>query len=124
MTKRLFLANAALTLPFAVAALAAPALLFAAFGLELDTAGELVARGYAATLLGYGIVFFALRDVTNVQVQRALFLGSAAFNLVEALVQTGAGIDGVTSSVVWFTALLHLLLGVLSVAAIRSTRPR
>lgn len=124
MIRRLFIANAALTLPFALAGLIAPAILFGSFGLDLDVAGQLVARGYAATLLGYGIVFLTLRDVAKSSVQRALLIASAAFNLVEALVQAVAGAGGVTSSVVWLTVTIHLVVGALSVVAVQQTSPR
>lgn len=57
MTKQIFLANSLLTLPFGIIALAIPGEIFSAFGITLDTGGQLIARGYAATLVGYGLVF-------------------------------------------------------------------
>jgi hypothetical protein len=45
VVKGLFIANALLTFPFGVAALAAPAPLFAQFGLRLDATAQLIARG-------------------------------------------------------------------------------
>jgi hypothetical protein len=117
MIRALFIANALLTLPFALAALAAPAPVFAQFGVVLDPGGQLIARGYAATLLGYGLVIFLLRNTTDTGVIRAFLLSMALFNAVEAVIQGVAGAQGVAASMIFGNVALHAVLAVLCLAA-------
>ncbi|MCB9749360.1 MAG: hypothetical protein H6713_05045 [Myxococcales bacterium] len=119
MARTVFIANAALTLPFAVLGLIAPAWVFLLFGIELDVGGQLAARGYASTLLGYGAVYLMLRDFDTPEVVRALLVASAAFNAAETVVQTSAGLAGTTSPVVWITVAVHAVLAVLSALELR-----
>ncbi len=107
MAKILFIINAVLTFPFGVAALAAPAQLFAQFGVQLDAGGQLIARGYAATLLGYGLVIFLMRNQTDGRVLRPFLLSMAVFNAVEAVIQGIAGAQGVAAAVIFGNVALH-----------------
>ena len=114
MKKTIFLANAILSLPFGVIGLAAPGPLFANFGVSLDTGGQLIARGYAATLIGYGLLFFLLRNASDTPVVKALLIASVAFNLIEAIIQGVAGMNGVTTSIIWGNVVVHGIFAVLS----------
>jgi hypothetical protein len=60
--KSLFILNTLLTFPFGVLALAMPATLFVQFGLQLDAAGKLIARGHGATLVAYGVILYLMRQ--------------------------------------------------------------
>lgn len=51
-------------LPFGIAALIAPSLVFAQCGMVLDAAAQGVAGGYGATALGVGIAALLLRNAT------------------------------------------------------------
>lgn len=110
MIKPLFLANSLLTLPFAILILAIPATLFANFGLELDAGGVLVARGYGATLAGYGLAYWGLRNISGTVEQKALLLAAIAFNLIEAIIQSMAALDGIVLPMIWGTIVLHVIL--------------
>jgi hypothetical protein len=117
MRKFIFIANAVLVLPFGIAALAAPGAVFAGFGLALDPGAQLIARGYAATSLGYGIVFLLLRNTTQGETARALLAASTVFNLIEFLIQAVAGTTGIASPAVWGTVVAHGIMTVLSALA-------
>ena len=81
MVRILLVLNTLLTLPFGIAALFSPDRLFAEFGLSLDAAGCLVARGYGATLVGFGTLLFLLRKTTDPGVVRSLLVALFLFNL-------------------------------------------
>ncbi len=114
MTKNLFLVNALLTLPFGIIALAIPGEIFSSFGVTLDTGGQLIARGYAATLVGYGLVFWLLRANTHPEVIRPLLIASAAFNAIETVIQSAAAFNGTVPPVIWSTIIPHFILTVIS----------
>ena len=110
MRTLVFILNSAMTLPFGLAALFAPAAVFAAFGIALDSGGELVTRGYAATCLGYGTVFALLRNAGHAETIRALLWGSLIFNGIEAAVQAMAFFQAIAGASVWGTVTAHAIL--------------
>lgn len=111
MVRSLLLVNTLLTLPFGLAALVAPVEVFAQFGVALDAGGALVARGYAATLIGYGLALWRLRSVTDASVVRTLLLSLVAFNLIEAVIQGLAGLQGVAAAMIFGNVLIHAGVG-------------
>ena len=121
-TKYLFLANTLLTLPFGIIALAIPAGIFAGFGVELDRQGQLIARGYAATLVGYGLVFWFFRNATLPEITRPLLLAALAFNAIEAIVQGMAAMAGTAQPMTWSSVILHSILTIGCVIALQSTK--
>lgn len=110
MVKPLLIVNTLLTLPFGVAALAAPAEVFAQFGLKLDPGGSLIARGYSATLVGYGLVLWLLRHTGERNVIKPLLLSLVAFNGIEAVIQGVAGAQGLALPIIFANAGLHGLV--------------
>ncbi|MGE0313385.1 MAG: hypothetical protein AB7P21_17380 [Lautropia sp.] len=110
MIKLLLIVNTLLTFPFGVAALAAPAEVFAQFGVKLDAGGSLVARGYAATLVGYGLALWLLRDAGEAKVTRPLLLSLVAFNAIEAIIQGLAGVQGIAMPIIFANAALHAVV--------------
>jgi hypothetical protein len=110
MDKLLLIVNTLLTLPFGIAALAAPVQVFAQFGLKLDFGGALIARGYAATLIGYGLVLWLLRNTTETTVVKPLLISLVAFNAIEAVIQGVAGAEGIASPVIFTNVVLHGLV--------------
>lgn len=118
MVKSLFILNALLTFPFGVLALAAPAALFAQFGLQLDAAGELIARGYGATLVAYGVVLYLERRSADRRTVRPFLLSMALFNSIEAVIQGIAGVQGIAATMIFGNVVIHAVVAVLSVIAL------
>lgn len=118
MNRVLILVNAVLTLPFGIVALWAPTPVFAQFGVQLDAGGALIARGYGATLVAYGIALALLRDETEPRVLRALLLSMVAFNVIEAVIQGMAGMNGVASSAVYGNVVVHAIVAALCLRAL------
>ena len=107
MVRILLVLNTLLTLPFGIAALFSPDRLFAEFGLSLDAAGCLVARGYGATLVGFGTLLFLLRKTTDPGVVRSLLVALFLFNLIEATIQGIAGVHGIAHAEIFLNVALH-----------------
>ena len=116
--KNLFILNAVLTFPFGVLALAAPATLFAQFGLQLDAAGELIARGYGATLVAYGVVLCLVGQSADRRTIRAFLLSMVLFNSIEAVIQSSAGVQGIAAKMIFGNVAIHSAVAVLSVIAL------
>ena len=118
MVKALFILNALLTFPFGVLALAVPSALFAHFGLQLNASGELVARGYGATLVAYGVVLYLAPQATDPRSTRPLLLSTVLFNVIEAVIQGIAGARGVAATVIFGSVAIHAVVAVLCVLAL------
>ena len=118
MVKSLFILNALLTLPFGVLALAAPAALFAQFGLQLDAAGELIARGYGATLVAYGVVLYLGRQSADRRTVRPFLLSMVLFNSIETVIQGIAGVQGIAATMIFGNVAIHAVVAVFSVVAL------
>ncbi len=117
MVKALFVLNALLTFPFGVLALVIPSAVFAQFGLQLNDSGELVARGYGATLVAYGVVLFLSRQATDPRSARPLLMSIVLFNAIEAVIQGIAGARGVAATVIFGNVAIHAVVAVLSAFA-------
>jgi hypothetical protein len=115
--KSLFILNALLTFPFGVLPLATPATLFAQFGLQLDAAGQLIARGYGATLVAYGAVLYLFRQSADGRTVRPFLLSMVLFNSIEAVIQGSAGVQGIAAKVIFGNVAIHAAVAVLSVIA-------
>ena len=114
MLKLLLTVSALQTLPFGVGAVLVPGALFGQFGVSLNSAGELIARGYGATLIGYGLTLWGLRDSCSHASGRYICIGLAVFNVIEALIQFHAGFSGGAQSIILGNAGLHAALAVAS----------
>ncbi len=123
MPRILFVVNALMTFPFGVAALVAPAALFATFGLELDTAGALIARGYGAALVAFGLVLWLSRNVTEAASVRAFLLSMAVFNIIEAAIQGVAGARGIAATIIFGNVAVHSAVALLCLYALMRVTP-
>ena len=122
MVKFLFLLNTLLMLPFGVVALASPSVLFAQFGLQLDAAGILVARGYGATLVGYGFTLLLLRSTADPRTVQVLLWSLVIFNAIESIIQAIAGMQGVAQQIILANAALHGVVSILCAVALAKRR--
>lgn len=114
MVRALFIANAVIVLPVAVLGLIDPVGFFAPLGVALDASGAVVARAYASTLLGLGVVYAMLRDASEPRTVLALVVGSLLFHVAETAVQATSALAGTTSSMIWGTLAVHAAMVVAS----------
>ncbi len=114
MLKLLLTISALQTVPFGIGAVLAPGALFGQFGVSLNSAGELMARGYGATLIGYGITLWGLRASLSLTSELYTCVGLALFNAIEAFIQFNAGFNGGAHPIIFGNAGLHAVLAVAS----------
>ncbi|MCJ7468414.1 MAG: hypothetical protein MUO53_17175 [Maribacter sp.] len=114
LVRWLFLGNSIVTLPFGILALLKPAAMFSTFGIPLDVGGQLIARGYGATLVGYGLIFLLMRNTIDAGMGKSLLFASFVFNLLEAVIQLAGVVEGTAVSLIWGTILIHVLFAMLS----------
>ena len=112
MTKIIFTISALQTLPFGLGAIIAPTWLFSQFGVSLDPPGELIAQGYGATLIGFGLVLWGLRSVQLLETRLWLLGGLVLFNAVEATIQFRGGIAGTALPIIFGNVGLHAAMAI------------
>ena len=122
MIKIIFIIGALQTFPFGLGAILFPGNLFSQFGVSLDPAGELIARGYGATLIGFGLVLWGLRNVQLPATQRWLLIGLTFFNAIEATIQFTGGVAGVAQPIIFGNVGLHAAMAVASLMALLRSR--
>jgi hypothetical protein len=96
----------------------APKFVFEQFGIAIEGAATGVARGYAATALGWGITAFLMRNVADRPARRAFLLGAIAFNAAEVALQVPMYFQGLTNATILITIFGHAVCAALSIAAL------
>ena len=118
MTKIIFIISTLQTFPFGLSAVLFPRTLFFQFGITLDPAGELLAQGYGATLIGFGLVLWGLRNTQDRTVQFWLLTGLAAFNAIEATIQLMGGVAGTAGPIIFGNVGVHAAMIIVCLAAL------
>ena len=113
-----------LVLPFGLAALIVPGILFGQFGMTLDAAAQGVARGYGATALGLGVTAFRLRYTVDPAVQVAVLNGILVFNLAELMTLVTLRLQDEVNLQSYGMIIGHMVGSVLTLLALQRTRPR
>lgn len=122
MTRIIFIISAFQTFPFGLGAILFPGDLFSQFGVSLDPAGELIARGYGATLIGFGLVLWGLRNIQVPATQRWLLIGLILFNAIEATIQLVSGLEAVAQPIIFGNVGLHAGMAIASLVALLQWR--
>jgi hypothetical protein len=106
---------------FGVPLLLLPATVLAVSGLALPDASVAIARGAGATVVGLGVIDWMLRNVTG-QALRGLLGGNLAVQVFSLLVNGGEVLAGHLPAQAASASVLHLVLSVLFLMALRTTR--
>lgn len=114
MYKFLAIVNAAIVLSFAASALVAPEVIFALFGIRLNGFGAVVARGYAAALIGYGLMMWFVRNVEAMDMRQQVLLTGFIVNGAEVFIQLFARLNGLAERVIWLSVFMHACLALMS----------
>ena len=122
MTKIIFTISVLQTLPFGLCAITAPVWLFSQFGVSLDSSGELIAQGYGATLIGFGLVLWGLRSARLLETRLWLLAGLALFNAIEAIIQFKGGIAGTAQPIIFGNVGLHAAMAVACIVGLLRVR--
>lgn len=89
------------SLSFGAGGLIVPDLLAAAFGLQLDAAGVVLARLACASYVAFGVLNWLGRSVVDPPALRAITIGNGAAWALSAAVVSMALLSGVGSAAAW-----------------------
>jgi hypothetical protein len=107
------LTNAVLFVPFGLAMLIAPAVLFPLFGIDLDADGILMARVFGSALMNFGLICFLIRNEHEFSVgMKAVLAGNFFFHAFDAGSTFVASFNGVMNILGWMFFGLHFVLAI------------
>jgi hypothetical protein len=121
--KNLLIAAAVVTAVFGVAFVVASGPLLAIYGVTLDKAGTLVAQLFGALLIGFAVLNWYARNVTDPEARQAVVLGNLAGDVVGFVVILIGQLAGITNAIGWSTVAIYLLFA-LGFAYVQFMQPR
>ena len=80
------------------------------YGVTLDKAGTLVAQLFGAALIGFAILNWFARSVTDREAQQAILLANLASDTVGFVMALIGQLAGIANALGWSTVALYLLL--------------
>ena len=80
------------------------------YGITLDKAGTLVAQLFGASLLGFAVLNWFARGVTDREARQAILLANLASDAVGFVMALIGQLAGVANALGWSTVALYLLL--------------
>jgi hypothetical protein len=103
-------------LGFGISLLTIPNEFLSLFGCPLDDKGEMVARTFAASLLGGAVMHYLLRGA-NIQnhLVKIIFIGNIVFNSISAHVMAWATMQGIMNLLGFVPVSLNVFLAVFSI---------
>lgn len=109
--RNLLVVAAAIAAIFGVGLVVVTGPLLAIYGITLDKAGTVVAQLLGAALIGFAVLDWLARDVTDPQARQAVVLGNLAGEVVGFVVILLGQLAGVANTLGWTTVAIYLLLG-------------
>jgi hypothetical protein len=80
------------------------------YGITLDKAGSLVAQLFGASLIGFAVLNWFARGVTDREARQAILLANLASDTVGFVMALIGQLAGVANALGWSTVALYLLL--------------
>ena len=80
------------------------------YGITLDKAGTLVAQLFGAALMGFAVLNWFARNVTDREARQAILLANLASDTVGFVMALIGQLAGVANALGWSTVALYLLL--------------
>ena len=108
-TSRFLTAVAVLYAIFGAAFVVAPDALMTLNGAPLNSGGVLLGRVLGASLLGFALIYWSVKDHAREAVQPMLYAG-LVYNSIDIVVGYHAITTGVMNSLAWGLVTLHVLL--------------
>lgn len=97
--------------------------LLAIYGVTLDKAGTLVAQLFGTALIGYAILNWLARNVTDPEARRAVVWTNLATDAIGFVVILLGQLAGIANALGWSSVAIYLLLA-LAFAYIQFMQPR
>jgi hypothetical protein len=106
----LFLVVAVLSLIYGVGFVLLPEQLLSIYGITTDAGGLLFVRLFGATLIGFGVLAWFVRNADTSEARRAIVLALFALNAVSFFVLLLAQLAGTVNGLGWVNIAIYLLL--------------
>jgi hypothetical protein len=108
---------------FGVAFVVASGPLLAIYGITLDKAGTLVAQLFGALLIGFAVLNWFARNVTDPEARQAVVFGNLVSDVVGFVVILIGQLAGIANALGWSSVAIYLLLA-LGFAYVQFMQPR
>ena len=108
--RNLLVVAAAIAAIFGVGLVVASGPLLSIYGITLDKAGTVVAQLQGAALIGFAVLDWFARDVSDPPARNAVVLGNLAGAVVGFVVILIAQLAGVANALGWSTVVIYLLV--------------
>ena len=108
---------------FGVGFVVASGPVLAIYGITLDKAGTLVAQLFGALLIGFAVLNWFARNVTDPEARQAVVLGNLAGDVVGFVVILIGQLAGIANALGWSSVAIYLLLA-LGFAYVQFMQPR
>lgn len=108
--KNLLVVAAVIAALFGVGLVVVTGPLLAIYGITLDKTGTVVAQLLGAALIGFAVLDWLARDVTDPQARQAVVLGNLAGEVVGFVVILLGQLAGVANTLGWTNVAIYLLL--------------
>ena len=95
---------------FGVAFVVATGPLLSLYGIALDQAGTLVAQLFGAALIGFAVLNWFARNLTDREAQRAIVLANLSSDVVGFVMILIGQLAGVANALGWSSVAIYLLL--------------
>ncbi len=95
---------------FGIAAVLAPALLMAMYGLVVNSTAIFLMRLYGTELFGFGVLAWLARNTAEAEARRAIVPAFCIYHAVGFIVSLLTQLSGLTNPLGWTTVILYLLL--------------
>ena len=109
--KTMLTISAIVTCVYAVGALLAPAIMLNIHAITPSPEAQLMVRYFGAALLGYGVLSWIGRKITDAVARRAIVLAFLIFFSTGFIVSAAGSLSMVMGHFGWSLAILFLLLG-------------
>jgi len=119
----LLVVSAAIAAVFGAVFIVVPGPVAAIYGITLDKAGVLAAQLFGAALVGFAVLNWFARDVTDPTGRQAVVLSNLVGDAVGFVVILLGQLSGIANALGWINVVLYLLL-VLGFAYVQFMGPR
>jgi hypothetical protein len=106
----LLVVSAAIAAIFGVALVVLTGPLLAIYGMTVDKTGTVVAQLFGSVLIGFAVLNWFARNVTDPEARRAVVLGNLAADAVGFVVILLGQLAGIANTLGWSNVAIYLLL--------------
>ncbi len=105
--KLVFTINAILSLVFGLGFLFAPEMVLSQYAVTVGVGGAWMTRFFGATVLGWGVLVWFMRDAGSSDAREAVLTGLFVAMLAGLIVAVMAQVEGVANVLGWSTVVLY-----------------